>query len=136
MEQGPKQTPPSLSKDKSLVIQKRLEGKSMNQIVKETGISKGKVQCITKEWQNKLGTSSADEIIEFATPVKRSGITIEQCAQEFRMINILKELKIGNTGSADEDDEEKDKNRLLSFIEEIYKNCKKLEIHLPSFHCG
>jgi hypothetical protein len=28
------------------------------------------------------------------------------------MINILKELKIGNTGSADEDDEEKDKNRL------------------------
>ncbi len=59
---------------------------------------------------------------------KESGITIEQCAQEFRMINILKELKIGNTGSADEDDEEKDKNRLLSFIEEIYKNCKKLEI--------
>jgi len=53
MAQGPKQTPPpppSLSKDKSLVIQKRLEDKSMDQIVKETGISKGKVQCITKEW--------------------------------------------------------------------------------------
>jgi hypothetical protein len=52
MEQGPNQTPPS---DKSLVIQKRLEGKSMNEIVKETRISKGKVQYITKEWENKLG---------------------------------------------------------------------------------
>jgi hypothetical protein len=88
VEQGPKQTPPPSGK--SLVIQKRLEGKSMNQIVKETGISKGKVQYITKEWENKLGTSAAYEIIEFATLIKRSGITIEQCAQGFRMINILK----------------------------------------------
>jgi hypothetical protein len=35
------------------------------------------------------------------------------------MINILKELKIGNTGSADEDDEEKDKNRLLIYRRNI-----------------
>jgi hypothetical protein len=42
------------------------------------------------------------------------------------MINILKKLKIGNTDIAD--DEENDESRLCSFIEEIYNNCKKLEI--------
>jgi len=92
MEQDPDQTLPSSSTDKSLVIQKCLEGKSMNQIVKETGISKGKVQYITNEWENKLGTSSANEIIEFATQVKKPDITIEQCAQGFRMMKVLKEM--------------------------------------------
>jgi hypothetical protein len=46
---GPKQTS---SSDKSLAIQKRLEGKSMNQIVKETGISKGKVQYLIYNLKN------------------------------------------------------------------------------------
>ena len=127
MEQDPDQTLPSSSTDKSLKIQKRLEGKFMNQIVKETGISKGKVQYITKEWENKLGTSSANEIIEFATQVKKPDIMIEQCAQGFRMMNVLKEMKIGSADIADDEDED-DHSRSLSFIEEIYNNCKKLEI--------
>ena len=127
MEQDPDQTLPSSSTDKSLKIQKRLEGKFMNQIVKETGISKGKVQYITKEWENKLGTSSANEIIEFATQVKKPDITIEQCAQGFRMMKVLKEMKIGTADIADDEDED-DHSRSLSFIEEIYNNCKKLEI--------
>ncbi len=62
----------------------------MNEIVKEIGISKGKVQYITKEWKNKLGTSFTDEIVEFSTLVKKSGITIEQCAQGFRTANRLR----------------------------------------------
>src|SRR3954451_3381935 len=103
---GPKQTKPL---DKSLVIQKRLEGKSMNQIVKETGISKGKVQYLIKEWEEKIGSSCAEEITEIATLVKRSDISIEQCAQGFRIINILKNLGIGNMDIADdENDDEND----------------------------
>ena len=39
-----------------------------------------------------MGVSSADEITDFASRVKKSDITIEQCAQGFRMINILKSL--------------------------------------------
>jgi DNA-directed RNA polymerase specialized sigma24 family protein len=50
---APKQTP---SSDKSLVIQKRLEGKSMNQIERETGISKGKVQYLINDWKEKIGS--------------------------------------------------------------------------------
>ena len=97
----PKQTP---SSDKSPVIQKRLEGKSMNQIVRETGISKGKVQYLINDWKQKIGASSIDEITEFASLVKRSDITIEQCAQGFRMINILKNLGIGDMDIAHDDE--------------------------------
>ena len=89
---GPKQT--QSSADKSLVIQKKLEGKSMNQIVRETGISKGKVQYLINDWKQKMGASSVEKITEFASLVKRSDISIEQCAQGFRMINILKNLGI------------------------------------------
>jgi len=75
---GPNQTP---SSDKSLVIQKRLGGKSMNQRLKETGISKGKVQYLINDWKQKTGGAYVDKITDFASLVKRSSITIEQCAQ-------------------------------------------------------
>ena len=68
---APEQTP---SSDKSLVIQKRLEGKSMNQIERETGISKGKVQYLINYWKQKIGASSFEEITDFASLVKRSDI--------------------------------------------------------------
>ena len=55
-----------------------------------------------------MGSSSIDEITDFASLVKRSGISIEQCAQGFRMINILKNLGIGNMDIVDSEEEEDD----------------------------
>jgi len=106
------------------VIQNYLEGKSMNQIAKETRISKGKVHYIIKGWKNKLGTSSTDKITEFAQAVNRSGITIKQCAQGFRMTNILKKLDIRYSDVIDDENHDEDNNNineLIFFIEEIYK---------------
>lgn len=104
----------------------------MNQIARETRISKGKVHYLIEDWKNHLGTESADEIIEFTRHVKRSGITIEQCAQGFRIINILKELKVEYSDIADGENQDKDNinnnNGLIFFIEQIYTNCKKLQI--------
>jgi hypothetical protein len=117
--------------EESLVIQKYLEGKSMDKIANETKISKGKVHYIINAWKNHLGNSSADQIIEFTRLVKRSGITIEQCAEGFRMINILKDLGIEyNSNSTDDENQynDNDNNGLIFFIEQIYTNCKKLRI--------
>jgi hypothetical protein len=88
--------------------------------------------------------SSVDEITDFATLVKRSDTSIEQCAQGFRMINILKRLGIGNMDIADSDDDSKEEddhvndnyNKLFSFMEDIYKNCIKLDFHLQLFLHG
>ncbi|MER5176113.1 MAG: hypothetical protein ABJB76_04275 [Candidatus Nitrosocosmicus sp.] len=144
---NPKQRP-HLS-DKSLVIEKYLQGKSMNQIARETGISKGKVHYLINDWKNKIGASDIDEIREFVGLSRKSNISIEQCAQGFRMMNILKNLGIENGDIATDDDDDNndivDNNRdgnnnnykeLSTFIEDIYKNCKKLNIQpaiIPSW---
>jgi hypothetical protein len=78
----------------SLVIQKNLQGKSMIQIVDETRISKGKVHYLIIDWKNKMSVSAPDEIRDFTVLVRKSNMSIEQCAQGFRMINILKNLGI------------------------------------------
>src|SRR5690349_5946422 len=124
--EGAYQTP----SEKSLVIQKYLEGKSMDKIVNETKISKGKVHYIINEWKKHLGNLSADQIIEFTRLVNRSGITVEQCAEGFRMINILKDLGIEYNSSftdSENQDNDNDNNGLIFFIEQIYTNCKKLK---------
>ena len=85
----------------------------MNQIVKETGISKGKVQYLINYWKQKIGASCIDEITDFASLVKRQDITIEEYAQEFKMINILKNFGIGNIDIA-EDEEEEDNSHAVN----------------------
>jgi hypothetical protein len=72
------------SSDKSLVIQKRLEGKFTNQIVKETGISKEKVQFIINDWKQKMGASYVDEIADFESLVKD---------QIYQLNNVHKDLE-------------------------------------------
>jgi hypothetical protein len=64
----------------SLVIQKNLQGKSMIQIVDETRISKGKVHYLIIDWKNKISVSSPDEIRDFTVLVRKSNMSIEQCA--------------------------------------------------------
>jgi transposase len=44
----------------SLVIQNYLQGKSMDNISKETGISKGKVHYLINNWQDKIGRSDVE----------------------------------------------------------------------------
>ncbi|WP_458719520.1 helix-turn-helix domain-containing protein [Candidatus Nitrosocosmicus sp. R] len=79
-----------------IVIQKYLNGKTLDQIVKETNLSKGTVYNLVKRWKDKLGSIGIEEIREFATVVSKSGMTIQQCAQGFRIVQILKELGIND----------------------------------------
>ncbi len=84
----------------SLVIQKYLQGKSRKQIVDEKSISKGKVHYLIINWKNKMSISDIDEIRNFTVLVRKSNMSIEQCAQGFRMINILKNLSIRENDEA------------------------------------
>ncbi len=112
----------------------------MNQIAREAGISKGKVHYLINDWKNKIGASDIDEIREFVGLSRKSNISIEQCAQGFRIINILKNLGIKNGDIAidDIDDNIVDQSggegnnsnykELSTFLEDIYIRCKKLNI--------
>ena len=119
-----------------MVIQKYLQGKSMNKIANETRIPKGKVHYLISEWKDKMGSSDIDEIKEFVGLVKKSGISIDQCAKGFRTINILKGFGIENEDIDDDDDDDgngttginNDHKEFSTFVEDVYKNCKTLNI--------
>lgn len=82
----PKQTPSS--EDKPLVIQKRLQGKSINQIVRETGISKGKVQYLTISG-NRKWILSVDEIQSLQVWLKDQIYQLSSVHKDLEIINIL-----------------------------------------------
>ncbi|MDQ6723094.1 MAG: hypothetical protein M3Z01_02345 [Thermoproteota archaeon] len=118
--------------DISLVIQKHLQGKSMNQISNGSGISKGKVHYVITDWKKKLALSDINEIRNFITLCTKSNMSVEQCAQGFRITNIL-----NNLGIKDDDDDDgcsKDfavnnqYNELSTFLQDIYLICKNLGV--------
>jgi hypothetical protein len=113
-----------------------LQGKSMNQIVNETGISKGKVHYLLADWKNKIAIPDIDGIIDFIVSVRKSNMSIQQCAQGFRMTNMLMDLGIQDDDAVYDDDDDNDNgdirnnqyNELSTFIENIYLNCKNLGV--------
>ncbi len=58
-----------------------LNGKPRDQIDRETGISKGKVSNIIKEWKNGIRIPNVEGLRDFTVTVKKSGISIGQCAE-------------------------------------------------------
>ena len=121
--------------DKSLVIQKYLQGKSMNQIAQETGISKGKVHYLIRDWKDKISIPNIEEIRDFIDLVKKSSLSIEQCTQGFRMMNLLKNFGIDvedsplhNVNSSIDDNNNSNDKQFSTFVVDIYENCKKLNI--------
>ncbi len=103
----------------------------MNQIVDETSISKGKVHYLITDWKNKI--SDIDKIRDFTVLVRKSDMSIQQCAQGFRMINMLKNLGIQEDDNDtidiyNNDIKSSTYNELYTFIEDIYLTCKNLGV--------
>ncbi len=111
----------------SIVIQEYLKGKTHNQIANETGISKGKVQYLVDNWKNNIGLPNIDEIRDFVVMVRKSGISIKQCAQGFRMLQLMKNLGIGEDDDKAKYDDDAN-NEISYFLETLYKPCKSLGI--------
>jgi hypothetical protein len=129
----------------SLVIRAYLNGKTRDDIAKETGISTGKVSNMIKEWKNKIGIPIVEELRDFTIAVKKSGISIGQCAEGYRMVQLMENLGITDDGNEDDggvkDDLNNnnnssgdisrhriDYNEFSTFVQEIYMNCKNFKI--------
>ena len=111
----------------------------MNQIANETGISKGKVHYIINDWKKKIAIPDIEGIIDFIVLARKSNMSIQQCAQGFRMTNMLRDLCIQDDNSVyvyddNDDDNGNDHirnnqyNELSTFIENIYLNCKNIGV--------
>ena len=93
------------------MIQEWLKGKTRDIIAKETGISQGTVTGIITKWKEKTVNPDIENLREFAILVRKSGITVGECAGGFRKAKMLKLLGV--------DDDEK----FSSFIRDIYLIC-------------
>ena len=82
------------SPTKALVIQGYLNGKTRDLISKEIGISAGGVSNTIKEWKREISVPEIEALRDFAITVKKSGLTMQQCAQGHRMAQLMKGLGI------------------------------------------
>jgi hypothetical protein len=120
-------TTPSKQIKKSLVIKLYVNGKPRDDIANEVGLSAGTVSNTIKEWKLAIGNSDATEIRDFSVMVKKSGISILQCVQGFRMVHLLKNLGIKDTDEAGNGDYDATEE-VISFLNIVHNDCKKLGI--------
>ena len=106
--------------NKSQVIQCYLNGKSREQNAHENNVSTGTVSNIIENWAREMGIPDIKEMRQFAVLVKKSGVSIKQCAQGFRMVKLM-----NNYGIQVEDDTQ---DEFGSFVNGVYQNCKDLSI--------
>jgi hypothetical protein len=130
----------NFSSAKSLVIQAYLNGKSRDQISKDIGISAGKPSNIITDWKKGIKIINIDELREFAVTVKKSKMTMAQCARGYRILQLMYSIGISDDDYWENEDTDGDriitsrtnyrKNiDFLTFIQDIYMICKELEIN-------
>jgi hypothetical protein len=106
--------------NKSQVIQGYLNGKSREQNAQHNNVSTGTVSNIIENWSREIGMPDIKELRQFAVPVKKSGVSIKQCAQGFRMVQLM-----SNFGIHAEDDAHEE---FGSFVNGVYQSCKDLGV--------
>jgi hypothetical protein len=109
------------------VIRDYLKGNTRKQIAMDNSTSTGNVSNITNEWKKRIGKPEAESIREFAKLVKDSKISIGQCAEGFRIANLMRKIGVheeDEDGYGDMDENE----RFAKFANNIYLNCKEVGI--------
>jgi hypothetical protein len=76
-----------------------------------------------RDWEAAIGLSNAMEIRQFAIMVKKPGISIYQCVQGFRMLQLLKHLGIGKNSELDNLDYD-DAKEISTFIQVVHRIVK------------
>ena len=108
------------------MIQGYLNGKTRDQIALDAGISAGMASSIIKDWKKRIGAPNIEEVRDFSITVRKYGMSVNQCAQGFRTLQLLKSLDIGEDN--DRGDGDDDTNEITSFIEAIRMHCKNLGV--------
>ena len=104
----------------SIVIKEYLKGTSRDKIAQIAGLFSGTASNIIKEWTNKIDIPNVEEVRNFSILVKKAGLSIGQCAQGYRMFQLMRNLGIND------DDIDNDENKIddLEMAEDLHDNIK------------
>jgi hypothetical protein len=103
--------------EKLAVIDDWLSGESRNEIAIKRNMGNGTAYNIIQEWRNGIGVTKADRLRDIAVQLKKTGLSITDCATGLRMLMILKKY-----GIKENDDQE----HLIYFLKEIYTRCQEV----------
>jgi hypothetical protein len=82
------------------VVKMWLDGKTWKEMMQATDLSSGSISNILSRWKKKLDDLDPEAVRQFISTTKKEGMpTLSQCAEGFRMANMLAEL-----GMADNQD--------------------------------
>ena len=108
-----------------LIIQNYLQGLSRDEIAKEMSVATGSVTNKINEWKKRIAAPDIEELRRFSVVIRKSGMTINQLAQGYRTLQLLKGLGI----PAESTDIDTDIDGLTFFVNEIYSKCKEYGIN-------
>ena len=97
------------------VIDDWLSGESRYDIAIKRLMGNGTVYNIIQEWRNGIGVQKADRLRDIALQLKKTGLTVTDCATGLRILMIFKKY-----GIKENDDQE----QLIYFLKEIYNKCQ------------
>src|ERR671910_26285 len=101
--------------EKLAVIDDWLNGESRNYIAIKRSMGSGTVYNILQEWRIGIGVQKADRLREIALQLKKTGLSVTECAIGLRTLMIFKKY-----GIKENDDQE----QLVYFLKEIYTRCQ------------
>ena len=101
--------------EKLAVIDDWLNGESRNYIAIKRSMGSGTVYNILQEWRIGIGVQKADRLREIALQLKKTGLSVTECAIGLRTWMIFKKY-----GIKENDDQE----QLVYFLKEIYTRCQ------------
>jgi hypothetical protein len=101
--------------EKLAVIDDWLSGESRNDIAIKRSIGNGTVYNIIQKWRIGIGVTKADRLRDIAIQLKKTGLSVTDCATGLRILMIFK--KYGIKGNDDQED-------LIYFLKEIYSRCQ------------
>jgi hypothetical protein len=116
-----------------MVVKDYLGGKPRNQIAKDRNTSTGNVSNIVNAWKKRVGIPYVDELREFVVFLRKSGISIEECVQGFRIAQTMTRIGISIDGNDEGHHDVNDRGQnnytdFNSFVEDVYLSCKNLGI--------
>jgi hypothetical protein len=103
--------------EKLAVIDDWLNGESRNDIVIKRSMGSGTVYNIIQEWRIGIGVQKADRLRDIALQLKKTGLSVTDCAIGLRTLMILKKYGIK---------EDEDQEQLIYFLKEIYTKCQEV----------
>jgi hypothetical protein len=103
--------------EKLAVIDDWLSGESRNDIAIKRNMGNGTVYNIIQEWRIGIGVQKADRLRDIALQLKKTGLSVTDCAIGLRTLMIFKKYGIK---------EDEDQEQLIYFLKEIYAKCQEV----------